>query len=244
MGVKRFLSSRGFYYLIIILGLFLFIFGILPYWIHNQVISRELGDNLFAESWGILFTVLLLSIGIELGERLRWKPLKDRMRKKIGSQIRNIFLDLVKLVETSKDTTLPSKKEKLADKLKRTITKQLQELMGKEEIELSKWGKKALTTEYLIDKYISMFQEDKQALDEVESKYFNLLREPEIIKSIINIQKDLELLVWLIKEGYFWRENEGKREAYFKHLSTTVHRIIKEISSLDKLGIEVYSLTD
>lgn len=109
---------------------------------------------------------------------------------------------------------------------------------------MSRWGKKALTEEYLIDKYISIFQEDKQALDKLETKYSNLLRETEIIRSIINIQKDLELLVWLIKDGYFWRGDDKKREVYFKHLSTTIHRIIKEISNLDKLGIEVYSLTD
>lgn len=244
MDIKRFFSSRWFYYLLSILGLFIFIFGFLPFLIHNHTISPELGDNLFAESWGILFTVLLLMIGIDLGERLRWKPLKDRVLKKVGSQIRNIFLDLMPLVETSKDTALPSKKEKLEEKLKRTISKHLQELREKEKIELSERGKKALSDKRSIDLRIKLFQEDKQSLNELEIKYSNLLKEPEIIRSIINIQKDLELLIWFIKDGYLWREDEKKREAYFEHIATIIHRIIHEISKLDKEGIEVYSLSD
>jgi hypothetical protein len=244
MGIKRFLSSRWFYYLLIVSGLFIFIFGILPFWIHNQVISLELGENLFAEAWGILFTVLLLTIGIELGERLRWKPLKDRVLGKIGSQIRNIFLDLIPLIETSKDTTLPSKTEELEDKLKRMISRHLKEFREKKEIELSERGKKTLSDKRSIDIYIKMFQEDKQSLNELEMKYSNLLKEPQIMKSIINIQKGFGLLIWFVKDGYLWREDDEERETYFKHLATTIHRIIKEICNLDKLGIEVYSLTD
>ena len=184
-----------------------------------------MGDNLFAESWGILFTVLLLTIGIELREHFRWKPLKDRIFRSIGYPIRQIFLDLKPLIKMSKDRVFPSKKENIREKLKRILPQQLKELNDKEKIELSALGKKFFTSKRHIDTYTSIFQQHRQSLNDLEIKYSDILKEPKITKSIIDIQSNLEFLMWFIKNGDLYSNNTEKKEEYFEALSNNSSNI-------------------
>ena len=227
-----------FYYVSIILGLSTIIISIV-FLIQNQIIRSDFGLNLLSESWGILVTLLLLTIIIELRESYRWKPLRDKILKKIGVNFRNLFLDIMALVKTSKDNTIPTKREELADKVNLMISKRLQEWVNKEELELSERGEHALTDRSLINVYLTSFREIKQSLND-SSIYSDILKEPQIDESIMDIQKYLDLLMVLIRDEALWKQEGEKREWYFNKVLETIHRIIKEIYNLDKLGIDIY----
>ena len=86
--------SKWFYYVLIALGLLVFIFCLIPYFVQTNVLSPEAGVNFYSESWGLLFTLLLFVALFDLREKLEWKDVENKVKRRIGEQLSSIFLDV------------------------------------------------------------------------------------------------------------------------------------------------------
>lgn len=238
MRIKRFLLSRWFIYLLITSALLIFILIVLPFWIQNQTIGSDLGDNLFAESWGLLFTVLILTMLFELRENIQWQAVKKKVYDRIGAEVYSIFKLVVHFIDVSNleelETLMASPKENL---MKDFFFTELEALNNKDEIQLDEKGRKILSE----GRYAYTFEVRRKHFDEIETKYSKYL-EPLLVTSLMEIQNNLQGINSDINELMNARARGYVeiQEFIFGKIPKKMHRIIKEIYKIHKMGKEIY----
>ena len=206
------------------MGLLILIDVVFPSLIRSQVLSPDYGYNLISELWGILATVLLLIVILDLREELLRKSLKKRLFERIGTELHDDF-------EVLKDFVKVSEKEPLV---------QLEELSKKEKLELSQhayayFPKPAGPIDaFFLDRLLK----SRERLGDLELKYFEFM-EPGLRLSLMEIQRNLDRLHSAI-DTMDRLGGESLEEWFFESMLKSVHTIIKEIYNIHKMGIELY----
>ena len=156
------LSEKS-YWIILIIGLIIFVslieFMLIPY----EILDYNLGINLISEGIGILFTIIFLTWLFSLRESRQWKPVEDEVIRRIGVRLHDICFDFINLIKLSVQTP----PEATAEEYRRIFFTQLEEVNRKEQIELNDLGKKTLSKQ----EFIRSLRDDYDYLNNLETKY-------------------------------------------------------------------------
>lgn len=225
MGVsvklQRIIWSKWLYYCLTAIFLIVFGWKIIPYLVENGIINIDLGFNLQSETFGIIFTLLMLVVVLELREQLRWRKVKEKVFDRISIQLRSLFIQLTHFVEF----TWSSKPYSI-----------LEELKSKQSLAFSKEGMQTLN-----DKNLSRVLENRMiGFGELEERYYRFL-ESELELSLMEIQRLLRRL----RDGMIQYQNLATRkfvseEFQQKELLSITHAIIKEIGKIHDLGLDFW----
>ena len=87
--------SEKTYWVILVIGLIIFVssieFALIPY----EILDYNLGINLISESIGILFTIVFLTWLLNLRERIKWEKVEQIVFSEIGGALEHIFRSMV-----------------------------------------------------------------------------------------------------------------------------------------------------
>jgi len=232
------MKSDGIYWLILIIGLIVFI-CIDVIWIIPNV--RDIGVNLLTDAIFSIFAIVFLSWLIKYREYLSWKreylswkPVEHYVFTRISKQIFGIFTELANLCKCTRGGGVPEG-ETLEKFFRRIFSKQLEEL--DEKVELNDIGKKYLVKET----FASLLEKREQYLNNIEMKYSKFLP-PKLVESLMVIQDNLHSLSLNVRTRGKMKSFFGlSDEEYFKLVSAIIQRIIKEIYKIQQLSeIEIY----
>ena len=203
------------------------IYGIIPLLVRFTDMTSALGDNLKAEFWGILFTVIIILLVIDLREYFQWRPVKDKVLETIGKEISAFSIALTKLCKCSSISIEKWVSLSKEDKRKILLT-QLEEL--NEKVELNELGRKAFskTTEAPVN-----FQEMQDNLSRIEAKYSRFL-DSSLSLSLMEIQHQLSWISILQRIQRNLMVEFELDEIFFKLVSEPLHSIVKEIYKMYK----------
>jgi len=135
------MKSGEIYWVILIVGLVLFIF-IDFIWIIPNV--RDIGVNLLTDAIFSIFTIVFLSWLFNYRDNLSWKAVKHLVFKRISRQIHGIFTELANLCKCTRGGGVPEGVT-LKQFQRGIFFKQLEEL--NERVELNEIGRKYLVKE-------------------------------------------------------------------------------------------------
>lgn len=222
MKAQRVLGSKWVYYCITAVFLIVFGWKVLPYLVQKRMISSDLGYNLLAEIFGILFTLLVLVAMFELGDQLRWRKVKGKVLGRISTQLRTLFIQLTHFIEFTWSTNAY------------TI---LDELNSKESLKFSKEGMEILTNE----KLPKLLENWRVGFGELEERYYRFL-ESGLELSLMEIQRLLSRL----RYGLVQYQDPSTRKFISedfqrKELLSIIHTMIHEISKIHELGLDFWS---
>ena len=224
------LSEKG-YWIILIVGLIVFVslieFVLIPY----EILDYNLGINLISESIGILFTIIFLTWLFSLRETRQWKIVKDEVIRRIGVKVYDICFDFINLLTLSVQTP----PEATVEEYKRIFFTQLEEVYRKEQIKLNNLGKQTLPKQ----EFIRSLRDGHDYLDNLETKYSKFL-DPSLTRSLMKIKFMLNALnrnLGMRKKPVFRSIPDDKLSDM---MSILIHEIIKEIYVIHKMGIEIY----
>ena len=222
--------SEKSYWVILIVGLIIFVlligFVLIPY----EILDYNLGINLISEGIGILVTVVFLTWLFNLRDTLQWKSVKDTVLKRIGIRIHDIFLEMVNLVQVNHK--MPQRA--FAEEFKSVFFLQLEELNNKTYLLLGDHGEKILSGQ----DFFKRIQDDVQFLNNMEMKYFKFL-DPPFVQALMQIQFLMNGLVQNLRMKKRILEFMPE-EKFLEALPILIHEIIKEIYKIHKMGIEIY----
>lgn len=229
--IKLFGKSIDIYYILCIILMIIFLIFII--WL-MRTSYRDMANNLFAEAIGIIITIVLLIIFVDIKEQWKWNNVKHLVYDALGSEIYDIYTDISNLCDIETALFVGDEDHDLA--YERTLYKDLNKLIIKDNIIFTDSGKKIL----LNYGYGELFIHRKDRLKELELKYFKFL-EPSIIKSLMVIQQKLysvDLNMKIKRRGGMWFEND---EGFFDLIKSRLVDIFKEIHSLHyESGLKIY----
>ena len=186
--------------------------------------------NLFSEITGLFFTLIIFIVLLEFREVLEWKAVEDRVKKRIGRGIYEIFFDLLTLCEVERRHG-----EFLTEENWRMLReKQLNILSsGKVKLldfyrDLDVWRK-----EDFASKLASILDSRRAYLSAIEGKYLKFLRS-DLQASLMDIQDYLhdfngELRIGLTLKG----------ERFFDSISDLIWKIMVEIAKIREQNIDI-----
>ena len=221
--------SEKTYWVILIVGLIIFVsligFVLIPY----EILDYNLGINLISEGIGILLTVVFLAWLFNLREALQWKSVKDRVLKRLGTEIYLLSRWLMSLCRVSfeRSSKLVSGK---------VFFDYLEELNSKKSIQV--WDEWKMM---LFEGTLTSFLEgSERRLADIEMRYFRFL-DAKLVDSLMEILYNLHVLSLDLRtmEKLPTEVKQEYSEKYFDGTSTGIHRIIKEVYKIHKMGIEI-----
>ncbi len=122
LDLQKLLLKKWFWYTVIYVALS----STLLYLLSLPLRIEELSGNFLAEVFGLLFTLTIFMMILDLREILEWKSVEKRVKKRLGRQINAIFLELTHLCKFDRvligdrlynDRELEKVKEKLLSSL-------------------------------------------------------------------------------------------------------------------------------
>lgn len=220
------LSEKS-YWIILIVGLGILIV-IDSLWIIPNI--RDIGANLLTDAIFAIFTIVFLSWLINRREALQWKSVKDRVLKRLGTEIYLLSRWLMSLCRVSfeRSPRLVSGK---------VFFDYLEELNNKKSIQV--WDEWKIM---LFEGTLTSFLEDtERRLADIEMRYFKFL-DAKLVDSLMEIRYSLHALsldLRTMEKLPSEVKQEYSEEEFFEGTCTTIHRIIKEIYKMHKMGIEI-----
>jgi len=187
----------------------------------------RIGIKHYAEAWGLMFTLLIFIVLFDLKEYLEWKSVEDRVKRKIGRQIRALFAHLSIFCQVERVHYDPLSKEKKI----RLVEKQLNKLAS-EEIRFTAGAKRDLLDENIRQSYEGLLESKLNSLGRLEERYYRFL-DSEVRASLMDIQDYLDEL------GLEFKVRHVRDEDYFKSISDLIGKIMREILRLKRKGIWV-----
>jgi len=205
-------------------GLLISIDVVFPSLIRSQVLSPDYGHNLISELWGILATVLLFMIILDLREELLKKSLKKKLFERIGTELHDNFTVITKFVEVSEKAPLD----------------QLKELSNKEKLEMSQGAYKYFPKpESPVDAFsLNRLLKSRERLGDLELKFLESM-EPNLRLSLMEIQYNLDRLHHAFYDLSLLDKESFLVDSLIEMMLKPVHTIIKEIYKIHKMGIEI-----
>ena len=237
------MPSEKTYWIILIVGLIIFVsligFMVVPY----EILDYNLGINLISESIGMLFTIVFLSWLFNLREKNEWRVVKDSVYSHIQNHLSSIFDGILTYVENGfsiKKSFLSIKDE---DTRKKHIYMQLCKLKDAKKITLD-------------TKMLSIFLEDRTFLDyfvrmarrlsDVESKYSRFLS-PQLTVALMRIQDDIRVLEHAFEMHKQFQITPANGKKWAARVESTISDmvsvsfklLIEEIYTAYEMGIEI-----
>ena len=219
-------TSKWMYYISIAFVLIIFDFFVLFAFVP---MNPDLGYNIFSEVWGIIATVLLLMLIVEVREHSEWKNVEIWVKTRMGKQLFNLFNILSRFIYPEIFSPVPSKEKVL------TILEAINEM------------KEATLTEYAYNHFpkpasdMSVYQLDilfryRRYLSDLEIKYFRFIK-PKIRISLMEIQKYLDSI-----EADFdlVKRFESSETVVEKSMVKSILGILKEIYKISQAGTAIY----
>lgn len=213
--------SEKLYWLVLIVGLSCFSAIV---WIFIIPVSHDIGVNLFTESIFMVLAIVFLSLLYDLREKRRWKPIKDKIIKRLTiEQIENLFVLLQNLCE------IPEGKCQNAL------------------LELSKMEKMVLRSDIVdfffqqdnLQGYIEELGGISKGIHDIQIEYSKFL-EPEIADCLMNLElysQDLADRLRILATFKLANKNEEQR-FFNENFAPLVGKAIKEVYKLYKMGIK------
>jgi len=181
--------------------------------------------NFVSEIWGLFFTLGIFIVILEFREWLEWKSVEDRVKKRIGRQIRMLFAELSIFCEVERVHFDPHSKEKRI----KLIEKQLNTLAS-EKIRFTKEANEDLLKKDLRLRYERLLDSKRNNLGRIEERYSKFLGS-EVRASLMDIQEYLDGLSLELRVRHI------KNTVFFESISNLVGKIMKEILKLKRKGI-------
>ena len=225
MDIRKLVLSKWLYYVLTALVLLVVYIELLPLALKGQEI--DLAQNFLSEIWGMIFTLIVFVMFMDWRERLEWKSVEDRVRKRIGSQIHALFAHLSILCKVERVHFDPLSKEKRIKLVERQLN-----TLASEEIRFTMEAKKDLLDTDLRRSYESILDSKLNSLGRIEERYSKFLGS-EVRASLMDIQDYLDEL------SLEFRIRHIRDEDYFKSLSDLIGKTMKEIQRLKRLGFWV-----
>jgi len=218
------LLSKWFAYALITIVLFI----LLCFTLYEMSLGNNMATKFLPTLFGLMFTLVIFTIFFDLREKLEWKKVEDRVKRRIGMRIHGIFVELSNLCDV--DLVLEGD-DIFSDKAWRELQrKQLKQMT--EKVKLNETAKKLWKERKLAFSYATLFDSRRARLSEIESTYIRFLN-PTLAASIMDIQDYLENLHFELTFPH------SKIEIFEERLSTIIEKIVKEIVTIRENGIDI-----
>jgi len=220
MRIPEWLLSKWSYYLLIGIGLLFIFVCVLPF----ALSGNDVAANFLAEIFGLIITLVIFIMLFEWREKLEWKSVEDRVRRRIGRQIRGLSIDLSNLCDIDRVVVGPFSKEKFEE----MDLKQLNKLAF-EEVRIHDEAKKSLFKHDFRMQYRRLIESRATSIGQIEERYFRFL-DIDVHASLMDIEDHLDDLTFHLIIPY------AKRERFFDSISSSIGEIMKEIDKLRRKG--------
>lgn len=220
---KKIKIDKVYYYILIIMIILIF----LSIWLMTTSFV-DIANNIFAEFIGVIITIILLVIVVDIREQLKWKKVENVVFKSLGLEIYDIYTDLSNLCEIEMASSEGADID--IDKMfEKSLHDNLNKLIDEKNIHFNKTGKKSLLNRGFGDLLVVR----RNNIKEVVQMYFKFL-EPSMIKSLIILQQELHSIDLNVKiknkeSGHYWFPTDEK---FFEVIRIKMCGIFKEINSL------------
>jgi len=206
-------------------------FWLIPY----GVLEYNFGVNLVTSSIFMVLTIIFLMWLFNLRDKIQWTNVRQKVYSRIAMNLRSIISLITYFVEM-KDMKRMDESKQSCD-IKEIMLARLEDLYHKESIILDKKGKSILLDkDFQIDIDVR-----RRHLSEIEMKYSRFLN-PELVSSLIEIENCLfDLKLHITNLRYPPSKYDGFEDVMFDHIADKFQKILKEIYSLQKTGITIYS---
>ncbi len=238
--------SEKIYWIILIVGLIVFVSLIGLVLIPCRILDYNLGINLISESIGILFTIVFLTWLFNLREKNQWKVVENEVYSDIQMEIASLFNAILDYVEGG----LKLKVTALGKQDKETRKKSLIVLQELKDTEKMKLNDVLLYTLLENRNSTEIFSEIARRLSDIERKYSKFLS-AEITLSLMRLQIAIQGLNGVLtlyskysKSKLIRKTLPKKLEAeimkidYAELVGFSFKRLIEEIHKLHRIGIE------
>lgn len=224
--------SKVFFYLGIIIILIIFSLGIVPLLIQRELITPSFGENLVSECTGIFLTVILIMGILDLREYFQWRPVKDIVLRRIGTEVSSILSYLTYLCEV--DVYEMMKDESALEFSRRTLILQLYQLNV--DVKLNKIAREDL----LKGEEFPTLNRRARDLSDIETRYSRFLGSS-LYASLMIVEENLERLVGTISRSKQIPLYYGNEDMFLKLIETWIRNIVKEIYKMHKeMEIEIW----
>jgi len=189
-------------------------------------ITPDFGINLLTESVFMVLSIIFLSLLYDIREERRWKPIRDKITKRVVADIlENLFLLAQNLC------ALPKDKEYL------TLT----ELANMEKVVLRDDIVDFFSEKRNLYGYMKNLDEIVKSLHSIQVEYSRLF-EPEIIERLVTLElctRDFhQTLKFLTKVKIEFSDKNDGKEFFEGSLAPLIDKIVKEIYELYNTGIK------
>jgi hypothetical protein len=215
----KLLWSKWFYYALITI-LLLILIALTSY---GTSLGIEIAARFLPTFVGLFVTLLIFWIFFDVREKLEWKSVEDRVRKKIGRQIGSIFSNIRMLCEVEATET----RSLTEIDWNRESKKDLNDLVNKG-VKLNNQWKDTI----IASQFSKFFEEQENLISEIEGKYGKFLGS-ELQTSLLDIEEYLRRLSFEIL-GFIGEDAEIE-----KAISDLIAKIAKEIVKLRESGIDI-----
>lgn len=209
------------------LAIFLVSIGL--YLLPLVVSGHGVAENLIAEIFGLLFTLVVFIIFFELREKTKWKAVEDKVRRRIGRQIHLIFIELSNLCEVN--SMVEGVKVFDNEVWQEVEYRQLSDLTSKVP-EIGDVGKEFLADANKRRGLASFLDSRRTYLSQIEDKYLKFL-DSHLQESLMGIQDYLEGLHLEL------RVKRRKAEDSHQAIANLIGKIMEEIAQIRKSGTDI-----
>ena len=240
MGIRKLLLSKWFIYAYIALILFFGTYVILPRFILMEIISPELGLNLYSESIGLFFTLFIFIMLFDTREWLLWKRVEDRVEKRIEIVAQRIFSELSRFCEVNLEERvrkLRSEGDFSKEEFKKDGIRYLDRIrlnsLASGDFKLSDLAKELWKDEKKASLLASSLDSKRTQLSELEGKYLKFL-DADLQVSLMDIQGYLSTLSASLTflRSFIIEVFEGDEENFYESILDGIKKIMVEIAKI------------
>lgn len=224
--------SEKLYWIILVLFFSVFALSVWLLLLPYHILEYNLGVNLFTSSIFMVLTVVFLSWLFNVRETRQWSHVEKRVLKVLGIELSSLSRWLMSMcrVSFSDKPTLASDK---------VFFDSLEELNNKATLNVWDTWKSMLST----GQFASLFEDYERRLADIENRYFRFL-DHRLVDSLMEIRWNLNGLA--IDSRAFGQIYEVQKEyaeelakKHFEGYAEAIHRIIKEVYKMHKLGLNI-----
>lgn len=190
--------------------------------------GHDMATNLIAEIFGLFFTLVVFMMFFDFRERIEWKSVEAKVKRRIGRQIHVIFTELLFLC----DVEMVLVGDPSSDEAWKKLSQRQLDILTSAKIKINESAKELWEKRDLASNLASIFDSRRAYLSEVEGKYLKFL-DSELQSSLMDIQDYLERLRLEL------RVMRAKKEYFYESLSILIGKIMKEIAQTRKSGIDI-----
>jgi hypothetical protein len=227
--IMKLLWSKWFYYLLtaILLLTFIILTG------YGTLHHIDIAERFLPTFVGLFITVVIFYIFFDLREELEWKEVEGRVKRRIGSEIFDLFTLLRDFCEVDKSWVGGDSRD--IEAFKKSERKQLKQMTEKIVL-IGNLADDLITKKSLGQDYALMVDKIRVRISESEEKYGRFFS-PKLRVSLMDVQDYLVDFRIELKLGTF-----GSNKTLSQSLSSIIGKLAKEINNIVENGIDIFAL--